>query len=59
MSISACQNDHGGYTLNGTSVTTNAATKVTAQISILAIDGIIYSHQFSTKNFNGLRFKVG
>ncbi|CAG9535366.1 unnamed protein product [Cercopithifilaria johnstoni] len=27
MSISACQNDHGSYAHNGTSVTTNATTK--------------------------------
>ncbi|VDK75976.1 unnamed protein product [Litomosoides sigmodontis] len=53
MSISACQNDHGSYTLNGTSMTTNAASKGTIWHSNTTsnfLEGFSSQHSISTRN---------
>ncbi|KAL3998661.1 Transcription factor TFIID (or TATA-binding protein TBP) family protein [Acanthocheilonema viteae] len=52
MSISACQNDHGSYTLNGSSVTTGAAAKGSIWHSNTTnsfLEGFNSQHSISTR----------
>ncbi|KAM3720656.1 TATA box-binding protein-like [Dirofilaria immitis] len=48
MSISACQNDHGSYALNGTSVTTNVTAK-TANNTYVALETTLHTESVSSQ----------
>ncbi|VDN83251.1 unnamed protein product [Brugia pahangi] len=48
MSIYACQNDHGSYALNGTSVTTSAATK-TVNSNYMTLEGSLHTESVSSQ----------
>ncbi|EFO26358.1 hypothetical protein LOAG_02128 [Loa loa] len=49
MSISACQNDHGSYALNGTSVTTSAANKTVNSTYMMGLEGSLHTESVSSQ----------
>lgn len=49
MSISACQNDHGSYTVNGSSVMNSAATKTVVNDAFVDLEAAMHTESVSSQ----------